>query len=400
MTKCTILQFCIINIALIFVLAACMAYDGEAEAGTETIPLAGAEFCTEIETGTEISESLYGNAGTIALVLPLFSISDTAVSFTLQFYGVPDISPQGHEFYQIIKIEITDDNGEKIQTITPPDDITRGAWQIEYGEYGVFFGDYNYDGHLDFMVFGRWGTAYRWVWNPTAGQFESWEGHVQAPELEDGDIDFNIMQRIHPDMPPFIFSVQGGYRDTYSDIWDTYFYVRQIDSVRITTLQGELIQEITGIYAQPSSMHAHNLYGLSFRDYNFDGYLDLVIHMRPGGNRDGGDFYYWLWCSDTSQFVFHEQLSREMRGNGNIDIIEARQRVQVWWSHVGGRHYTIYRHENGAYVPEEIIFWQLHPWRDQPLPDWWNPPEGEFNVRITHQNLINDTEEIVYEFWD
>jgi hypothetical protein len=212
----------------------------------------------------------------------------------------------------------------------------------------------------------------------------------------EGEIDFSIEKSINENMPPFIFNVLGGYR-----MWqepccsEPSLESGIIDTIRITDLQGELIQEISGFFARPPRAIEENLFGLHFADYNFDGYLDIAMHLRHGGNRDAGDFLYWLWDSEKGQFVFHHQLSN-MRGNGNISINAESQLITVWFSHSGGRHHTLYEYNNDIFVPVEILFWDLY-W--SLAPELWNPPEGSFNVRLTQQDLVTGTEKVWYEQW-
>ena len=146
-----------------------------------------------------------------------------------------------------------------------------------------------------------------------------------------------------------------------------------------------------------SSITECNFYGLHFGDYNFDGYLDIALNIRQGGNRDRGDFYYWLWDNSLEQFVFNEQLSLQMRNNGSIVIHQERQLVVSWFSHVGGRHHTYYKYEDGIFTPVEIYFWELY--NERSPPENWNPPDGEFNVRFTLKDLAGGTQEIYYGYW-
>ena len=213
----------------------------------------------------------------------------------------------------------------------------------------------------------------------------------------EGEIDFSIEKSINENIPPFIFNVLGGYR-----MWqepccsEPSLESGIIDTIRITDLQGALIQEISGFFARPSRAIEENLFGLHFADYNFDGYLDIAMHIRHGGNRDAGDFFYWLWNSEKGQFVFHHQLSN-MRGNGNISINAESQLITVWFSHSGGRHHTLHEYNNDIFVPVEIFFWDLY-W--SLAPELWNPPEGNFNVRLTQQDLVTGAEKVWYEYWN
>ena len=215
--------------------------------------------------------------------------------------------------------------------------------------------------------------------------------------MPDGEIDFSVVQSINENMPSFIFNILGGYR-MFQGLFCSEPILQNsvVDTIRIADMQGRLIQEISGFLAVPTLANEANYYGLHFADYNFDGYLDIAMHMRRGGNRDAGDFYYWLWNSEIGQFVFHEQLS-SMRGNGNISINEEKRQIVVWHSHVGGRHHTFYEYNNGIFKPVEIVYWELYfSWL---MPEGWNPPEEYYNVRLTHIDLLTGIKEVSYEYW-
>jgi hypothetical protein len=226
---------------------------------------------------------------------------------------------------------------------------------------------------------------------------------TQQAELCDNEIDFSITRSINENLPPFVFRLLGGYRSYPPVAVSAFFfertdpYFQTIDTIRVYR-QGDLLQEIGGFFTRRyfCAMDPERDFGLHFADYNFDGFLDIAMHIERGGNRDAGDFYYWLWCVDTEQFIFHEQLSREMRGNGNIVSDSEYQKIYVWFSFAGGRHITAYEHENGVFTPVEITSWASY-WT---CSEEWNPPEGEFNVRIVQKCLITNTEEITYEYWE
>ncbi|MCL2387544.1 MAG: hypothetical protein FWC89_08370 [Defluviitaleaceae bacterium] len=232
---------------------------------------------------------------------------------------------------------------------------------------------------------------------PTPSEAEEIEetNFDDSENTPEGEIDFSVVKSINENMPPFVFNVLGGYRMfKHFCCPEPTLESGVIDTIRITTVQGELIQEIGRFLAWRYGANESNFFGLHFADYNFDGYLDIAMNIRGGGNRDGGDFYYWLWDKETEQFVFHNQLSN-MRGNGNITIHEERQQLVVWFSHAGGRHHTFYEHNNGIYEPVEIFFWEF----DWLNPEGWNPPEGDYNVMLTRIDLIENTTEVFYEYW-
>lgn len=50
------------------------------------------------------------------------------------------------------------------------------------------------------------------------------------------------------------------------------------------------------------------MYGLSFADWNFDGYLDIDLWSYRGGSMLNEPHYYWLWDNNMGQFVMNAEL--------------------------------------------------------------------------------------------
>jgi hypothetical protein len=84
-------------------------------------------------------------------------------------------------------------------------------------------------------------------------------------------------------------------------------YENKIETITITDSIGAVLQKmgdlVTSNLASPDEM-----YGLSFDDWNFDGYLDLDLWSSPEVSTRSGLHYYWLWDNDLGQFVANEQL--------------------------------------------------------------------------------------------
>jgi len=68
------------------------------------------------------------------------------------------------------------------------------------------------------------------------------------------------------------------------------------------------LQEITDLETINQHVSAENMYGLSFDDWNFDGYLDMSLWRYPGGSMRNNPSYYWLWDMDAFMFVSCEKL--------------------------------------------------------------------------------------------
>jgi len=147
--------------------------------------------------------------------------------------------------------------------------------------------------------------------------------------------------RIHPDMPEFtITRIVGDY------LSDDYFFPepREVNII-ITDENGAIIQEISGLTQSSRNVNG----GLSFDDYNFDGYLDMrLLRWQDGAGGLLAQEYFWLWDASTMQFVMHEQLM----GIGHsawLGADQERQRVYVGNRNLGGHAHLEYEYRNGEF---------------------------------------------------
>ena len=129
-----------------------------------------------------------------------------------------------------------------------------------------------------------------------------------------------ITIRIHPDMPEFTVTRIVG--NAIAD--DSYLFPEPVDVRIIIADENEVvIQEINNLTQSRRSSSG----GLSFADYNFDGYLDMRL-MRWQDSAGGllAQEYFWLWDVSTMQFVLHEQLM-EIGHSAWLGADEERQRI-------------------------------------------------------------------------
>ena len=157
-------------------------------------------------------------------------------------------------------------------------------------------------------------------------EFEDAPDEIIELSIEDENvINYKITTLIiHEDLPEFTFTyivsidptakVQSGGR-TMQPV--------QIN-IKIEDSDGNIIQSISSISRSERFLDR----GLSFADYNFDGYLD----MRLEGWQDGAawvlsDDFYWLWDKETAQFVLNERLIEIGQGSRISTNQETRQIV-------------------------------------------------------------------------
>lgn len=160
----------------------------------------------------------------------------------------------------------------------------------------------------------------------------------------------SVVAKIHEDMPKFTFLRFAG-----GCIEDESFYCfplpRQVKII-IEDERGNVIQTISGL-AQSIDFIKH---GISFADFNFDGFLDIsLLRWQDGAGALFANQYFWLWDSAVSQFVRNEQLMN--LGHAGIYANQETRRLQTWLRTPGGGLFSFYEYQGGvfelAFVHEE-----------------------------------------------
>ncbi|MDR0916069.1 MAG: hypothetical protein LBN02_02640 [Oscillospiraceae bacterium] len=163
-------------------------------------------------------------------------------------------------------------------------------------------------------------------------------------------IDYVTKQYIGKEVDVLVFRLRGEtVLETFdfgTGIWRNYY--SRIDSLAVYNNDGSLLQEFKWLDTQLPLGFYGGIYGLSFDDYNFDGYTDIRLHSYEGGSMRNEPSYFWLWDAESGQFVKNEKL--EDLSNFafinfiDIDTIYAFSRIS------GYSHYTeYYKYENGEY---------------------------------------------------
>ena len=112
--------------------------------------------------------------------------------------------------------------------------------------------------------------------------------------------------RIHPDMPEFTVTRIVGEYMSYETSEDGLFPEPRDVRIIISDENGVIIQEINNLTQSNRSVSG----GLSFDDYNFDGYLDMrLLRWQDSAGGLLAQEYFWLWDASSMQFVIHEQLT-------------------------------------------------------------------------------------------
>jgi len=191
-----------------------------------------------------------------------------------------------------------------------------------------------------------------------------------------------VSTRINDEMPTFDFILEGVVIEKYTLVYDGSMYRliharTDISTLRVVCQDGTLWQEFSDLGTDTRSMEEW-MYGLSFKDWNFDGFLDIGLRAWKGGSMGNDPHYYWLWDSSSGHFVRNEDLE-EISWYSSVytiaenRVISANTRYGVW----GGisKHFM---YADGSFVL--VGFFEQVDEQDD---------EGGYTRRITVGELIN-----------
>jgi len=178
-----------------------------------------------------------------------------------------------------------------------------------------------------------------------------------VPEDTVEPIDFSVTMRIHEDLPEFTFRLEGTCEIEYSLNYNRNGYTSsettRISKLTITDEDGGFYQEFAGLDTE--TRWTHTIYGLSFEDYNFDGYLDIELRRHMGGTMLNFPNYYWLWDVSEEKFVMNEQLMEISDGSMVYVDEESKQLIESFVRLSNGYTTTChYEYEDGFYVRVKI----------------------------------------------
>jgi rhodanese-related sulfurtransferase len=103
----------------------------------------------------------------------------------------------------------------------------------------------------------------------------------------------------------------------------------KLETLTIKNSDESYIQVFDNLDTENHLVGRGDSYGLTFADFNFDGFVDISLWRWVGGTARNYDAYYWLWDNDAFEFVTSEELERL----NNVDIIRETQQI---------REYTVY----------------------------------------------------------
>ena len=394
------IKFCIFIFLLMIVLSACsnqVDYEISGVSETEAYIFATAAENTEVEPIEPIKlievdfaeeikefdedaideieeiEEINENSNIINFVFSK-TISDTLPPFYFTVVG----EVIRHQYIAIDSLIVTDNEHNFIQ------ELRINTWlssldATEDNYFGFVFEDYKSNGFLGIHHLNHY-----WYWDYNAKLFiHDWK--LAGDVTEDNIIDYTIVQSINENMHPFTIRLLGVWVAGWNNHRD-YNYQPNIRVIQVINYEGRLIQEFSRLNAHPP--YWAESFGLHFRDYNFDGFLDMALYMSEGGRAGNSPHSYWLWDNQLGRFVFNEHLS-EISQFTRIGLNEEQQ-VVFSSARFGFGHHAFARLK---YVDGDFEIVSIRHTEPFSIDDRY------IGTRFTEVDFIADTEIVTYEMF-
>ena len=239
------------------------------------------------------------------------------------------------------------------------------------------------------------------VWEATNTIFYNYFGGELPPDIVT-PIDFLVSRKINDQMPEFAFHITGTNEKRHGLNHDNSRYCimfneNKVEKITITDNSGALIQEIGDLYKEIDDIRTANpaseedMYGFSFDDWNFDGYLDISLWKYPGGSMRNKPTYFWLWDAKLGKFIENEELG-EMSDYSTISVSDEGNLIESF-TRVGGGEYGIgyYKCENGKYICVKTKHVKYEPTPDN---------ENKYVSHIVISELVNGKMTVTKDYFE
>lgn len=208
-------------------------------------------------------------------------------------------------------------------------------------------------------------------------------------------IDLTTVIKINDQMPEFTFHMTGNNIKKYGLSNDkTKYYImfddNEVDKITITDPTGALVQTIDNLTtANPAT--EEEKYGLSFEDWNFDGYIDIGLWTYPGGSMRNDPHYYWLWDNSIGQYVKNDELI-EISNFSTISINTEEKRLECYTRYGAGEGGSQYfKYIDGNYVLVYTYSLELVESPDE---------EGKRLRHITSSELVDGVMKVIEDYYE
>jgi len=175
-----------------------------------------------------------------------------------------------------------------------------------------------------------------------------------AMPTESAPFEYAATKRIHGSLPEFTFTLYGQHNNRFpEDHWIT---------INVIEISGEGFHQRLDGFETDGPFYPED-YGLTFADFNGDGYLDIQLHKWMGGSMGNEPSLFWLWDNKRQHFVQNEQLEEISHENG-ISMTDDGRLAGYARAGAFGYGVSYYSYINGKFVEVERA--DVHPldWDD------------------------------------
>ena len=212
-----------------------------------------------------------------------------------------------------------------------------------------------------------------------------------------------VTNQINDDLPIFEFTIEGVLDKTGNSSY--YPGTIRVHTITISSMDGSIKQVFTNLSTRLYEVITEkDMYGLSFDDWNFDGYQDIGLHKYHGGTSHNVPHYYWLWDNDSKQFVANKQLE-EISDGSDIQTDNAKNQLSCYTRIVPDGYLTRnYEYRNSEYVmvrSEEVMMVRVEEVEEE-------MKDIRFILHTVIEELIDDEmtiieddyEDLTEEYWE
>ena len=231
------------------------------------------------------------------------------------------------------------------------------------------------------------------VWNAEDTIFYNYFGG-SLPEDIVKPIDYTITKKIGDKIEELVFRIEGVSIAEYGLNHDKSKYyatcVNKISKITILNTGGNIKQEFPDLSIENYATEKEQ-YGLSFDDWNFDGYTDISLWRYRGGTSTNSPHYFCLWDNTTQKYVMNTELE-ELSDISSISIDNQAQQIISHVRYSAAEHSdTYYKYVNSSYIAIKQIERLSEPSKDN---------DDKYILHVIVKDLVNGKMKITEDYYE